>query len=526
MDFSKRFNEEALSDIVLHLRPHTLDDLLQINLGSRKRPGTFDEAACAGRSFFLHRIVLFQALYFEKMHGWGAQIASAVAAGSSAQAAEPSQVSAGATMAAGRKSGKRQPKTGTEPPASSSACAACAARAALSMPAISAKPELVEHVEEGELDAVELMLKCLYKVELPQEAQGNGHLLLQVYRMADKYKVPAPCMETISAALSAVEAKDIDLLLLLKVYHLPPGLMDSLPLQKLITMSCKQKLVELFGDVPAIITDPEQRRQFCALPYVAALAWLQSDDLKVHSESCVLFLLSAWVHSKEHPACSPDQLKQLAHSVRVEHLSDVYWQSVVPDLTWFMESDGCGSRGTVGLLRIMQLRKSRPDAGHADWTGPPAWSSGKRKGTAVPESVALIQELDSQDILKLDATANQTLYSSNNTYLNGVFYKLGHEKRKVANSSEAAVTFGMFLCPDVKAMQAALGFWDCTRHPCLFSAELSASTKMKRLQPVISSSSAWGFPDILGKSAATVAELFAPFLVDGRLSLKAVIMDA
>ena len=88
------------------------------------------------------------------------------------------------------------------------------------------------------------------------------------------------------------------------------------------------------------------------------------------------------------------------------------------------------------------------------------------------------------------------------------------------------MTFGMFLCPDVKAMQAALGFWDCTRHPCLFSAELSASTKMKRLQPVISSSSAWGFPDILGKSAATVAELFAPFLVDGRLSLKAVIMDA
>ena len=42
--------------------------------------------------------------------------------------------------------------------------------------------ELVEHVEECELDAAELLLKRLYTAEweLPEEAQGNGRLMLQV----------------------------------------------------------------------------------------------------------------------------------------------------------------------------------------------------------------------------------------------------------------------------------------------------------------------------------------------------------
>ncbi len=61
------------------------------------------------------------------------------------------------------------------------------------------------HVEDSELEAVELLLKCLYKAGLPEEAHGDGGLLLQVYILADKYAVPAQCMEPIIAALSALE---------------------------------------------------------------------------------------------------------------------------------------------------------------------------------------------------------------------------------------------------------------------------------------------------------------------------------
>ena len=60
--------------------------------------------------------------------------------------------------------------------------------------------ELVEHVEECELEAVELLLKCLYRAELSQEARSDGVLLLRVYRLKDKYK-SAACMEPVLAAL-------------------------------------------------------------------------------------------------------------------------------------------------------------------------------------------------------------------------------------------------------------------------------------------------------------------------------------
>ena len=43
--------------------------------------------------------------------------------------------------------------------------------------------ELVARVEACELEAVELLLKCLYKVDMNQEARGNGRLMLQVRKL-------------------------------------------------------------------------------------------------------------------------------------------------------------------------------------------------------------------------------------------------------------------------------------------------------------------------------------------------------
>ena len=103
------------------------------------------------------------------------------------------------------------------------------------------------HVEEeDEQDAVELLLKCLYKAELRKEDRRNIGLILQVYRLADKYEIPAACMEPILAALSAVEAKDIDLNLLSVVYSLPPGLREHPDLKNLVA-ACRQTLVFASG---------------------------------------------------------------------------------------------------------------------------------------------------------------------------------------------------------------------------------------------------------------------------------------
>ena len=586
MDISARFNQEALSDVVLHVRS-TSDDHARNDPDSRKRASSEDGPA-SERSFYLHKVLLFQSPYFEKLHGWRAGCAAAPSQASSGPCIlPPSEVPAGHAeqtvldSTAFASSGRHAPppplpgaaeeldrasagpsipppsgepvdalaelhvrplpgKTAEllEPAAAPSAacaalptvCAASAARAEQVVPAgavcaacAARAVELVINVEECELEAVELLLKCLYKVELTEEARGNGQLLLRVYCLEDKYKIPAACMEPTLAALSALQAKSIDLALLSQVYSLPTQLSEAPSLQRLAAV-CKQKLLELFGDVPAVITDLEQRRQFCALPYAAVLAWLQSDDLKVHSESCVLLLLTAWVNSEEHPACNIHQLKQLAHSVRVEHLSAMYLHGVLPDLEWFRE--GCSE--SFRYLRGMHLQKA-VDGDHTGWEEPAAWIAPKRSKMSMPASATINWSLGPEELGQLNTSTTCLRIHSpgsahlGSAYLHGIFFKLGADREEV----EGVITLGMFLAVHSRVMETMLGFWDSLENPCLFNAEMWVAGQLEgEIINVACHGLSFGFPDVLGRSAATFSELVAPLLVGGRLSLKAVIKAA
>ena len=237
MDLSQEFNQEELSDLLLHFSS---------GKSNRKRP----RSDAYARSFFVHKVVIYQSCYFKALlQRWKSNAAP--------------------TAAKGRKKVSAPP-----------------------LPVASARIELVEHVEEGELDAVELLLKCMYKAGVPEEAHGDIQLLLHVYRLADKYGVTAGCMEPIIDALSALTAENMDVPILTDVYSMLEGRFDAPSLAPLLA-SCQLRLVELFGDVPSVITTEELRQQFCALPHAAVLAWLKADNLKVHLEGYIVFLLSA-----------------------------------------------------------------------------------------------------------------------------------------------------------------------------------------------------------------------------------------
>ena len=94
----------------------------------------------------------------------------------------------------------------------------------------------------------------------------------------------------------------------------------------------------------------------------------------------MVLLLSAWVNSNMHPACSPQQLEQLAANGRVKQVSSVYLLSVLPDLPWIR--DNCG--GKIKLLRALLLQRTSKCLidSLTPWTGPPAWTLGQRERTA------------------------------------------------------------------------------------------------------------------------------------------------
>ncbi len=233
MDMSEDFNDEASSDVVLHLQ--TTGAAAAQPSVREKRPRVDEGDAAPSRSFFMHRIVLRTSPYFKAlMLRWN----------------EPHAVAGG-------------------------------------------RMELTEHVEEGELEAADMVLRCMYKTgELPQQAHGSGELLLKMHRLADKYELPSRCMASIIGGLSALTPDKVDLRLLSAVYALPPALQGSEALRQLLATcqlavkrlfafggkfspELRRAVVRIFGNVPAVITSEELKAAFCCLPYGAVLAWLK-----------------------------------------------------------------------------------------------------------------------------------------------------------------------------------------------------------------------------------------------------------
>ena len=318
--------------------------------------------------------------------------------------------------------------------------------------------ELVEKVPEGQLDAAELAIKCMYDGAAPAEAAGNAMLLLHAYLLAERFDIPAACMDTIAAVLSALRPETLTMDVLQAsgelqipgtctgiitdinnrrlylhepqaVFELPESLLQSDALSRLRNtchgqigvisrtadpVQLQQLLVTIYGDVPAVITSGRcLLREFCCLPPTAVLVWAKADNLRVHSENCVVWLLSAWVKaydkaridaarpctgSDEEPeeeaaseeaaseeAASEEEAaeeeeseeeaaavgvpedessaeeeegsedkqmyEELAHCVRVLHLSPSYLLHIVPSLPWFRS---CSGRASLPYLQLQR----------------------------------------------------------------------------------------------------------------------------------------------------------------------------
>ena len=190
MDFSDLFNNPEDSDLLLRfaqdqtvevedegqsiteLRPNniiesTATDLAVQSSFSRKRGRSDDDGAAdavdppLSCTLHLHRVILLRSEYFKALVKRWRPAASA-------QSDEPSSMSA---------------------------------------PML----ELVERVPEGQLDAAELAIKCMYVGAVPAEAAGNAVLLLHAYQLSDRFQIPASCMDKIAAALSALRAETLTL---------------------------------------------------------------------------------------------------------------------------------------------------------------------------------------------------------------------------------------------------------------------------------------------------------------------------
>ena len=142
----------------------------------------------------------------------------------------------------------------------------------------------------------------------------------------------------------------------------------------------------------------------------------------------------------------------------------------------------------------------------------------------MPLAVNLEWNLGAEDIAAIDESPlNCDKCLPNKAYLDGMFYELLVQKGRVSKD-DPAMTFGVFLQVASGSMSQVLKSWDPFEQPCVLRAELWAANKMRELHGVnCKAGSGRGYRNFLNRSGTTIAEAVGPFLVEGRLNLKAVI---
>ncbi len=385
---------------------------------------------------------------------------------------------------------------------------------------------LQEHVVEGELKAVELVLRCMYKASMTAKevlslSKGPcNRMLIKAMTLADRFQVPSHIISNISGALflSMVLKPDImDMDLLQEVYNCPPAILEADYFLS-VRGKCSEFVLSLFGNVPAALSDAPQLKQFCTLPYQAVLAWLSEDDLEVHSENCVLLLLSRWVKCNK-TKCSAQQLQELAHHVRVSHLSPSYLHSVLPKLSWFK----CSGMKHLSSLIIHQATVDMQTK--LDWNGPPAWIKDARKRAKAPiPAVELSIDLDQQQLNELDA--GKRLQCPKTGYLNGWYFRVSVKSEK-DSAVKGKVTLGMYLESCMKELfgDDLVDMIVTCKYELLYMKPSSQAFTSRATICCQFEELGWGYEDILNASGTSIKELASPFLVDGKLRLMAKVLQ-
>ncbi len=243
---------------------------------------------------------------------------------------------------------------------------------------------------------------------------------------------------------------------------------------------------------------------------------MQADNLKVHSENCVVLLLSAWVKNMRHLVCNAQLLEQLADHVRVAHLSPSYLHTVLPDLDWF--------RARVDQLRYYLIReatKGEYSIAPQQWTGKPR----NRTVASLPAvtfnakfTLELIESLDNPEALEAHWPR-----STEKVYANGYFFRC-----VIAPSINAAdaTTLGLFLQMDTTFLCSVFGFSGSEAAEVSFTLPTAVTSHISSIHiRTLLSDEACGIDDCLGRSAPTLKEVVAPFLVDGKLQVSLDIRD-
>eukprot|EP00798_Chlamydomonas_sp_ICE-L_P028532 gene28531-biopygen32457 len=264
-------------------------------------------------------------------------------------------------------------------------------------------------VEQEELLACEVLLRLIYSDDLAEEVtsalsseQGAGvnrmTLLVQVYRLADRFEV---CIEQCEQAISALTSADCDAVnYVFSLKRVAPGLVEHATIKALME-KCMYHLVQRFGVVWKMGEKSSLQDEFKQLDFLAVLAFFDSDDLKVtFSENDVLLLMAVWMDKDSRG--SKEQVGAFFNDLRLTHLSTSIISNFDAVVPWLQVDP-------VVLGRVLALKCHRLQNPGKDLSVPRslqpvngssvAWFKGKRN--KFENGIQFHWKLSKRDVAKL-----------------------------------------------------------------------------------------------------------------------------
>ncbi|KAG1660075.1 hypothetical protein FOA52_006421 [Chlamydomonas sp. UWO 241] len=370
--------------------------------------------------------------------------------------------------------------------------------------------EIVEHVDEADLEAMDMLLRTLYGAQVESV---DAEVLLRALHLADRFLVSAPVAQLLASRLVQVPVDAITADIVQLAFSERSGTAALLPKEFLAACDSRHPAV-VFRNVPAVVSSPDLLARFCSLSHAAVLVWAADGGLEVNSENDVVFLVSEWVEAQKRGGrpCSPEQLKQLVHRVRLSDGGPAYLQFVLPALDWFKSS-----HKSLGTFSVFQGLKDAGVECNAPSGTPDAWTAGPRERLAEREAVmewhASAEQLEVQD----DALARGIKLGA--VFSNG-FWMSASLHRRASKTTPGELTLGCFVAVyDAKMMKVEP--WPKQAVVALScSMELSKAIQRRSSVFFVEGLAGQRHSDVLRASSASVAALVAPHLEDGQLKGK------
>ncbi|KAG1660073.1 hypothetical protein FOA52_006419 [Chlamydomonas sp. UWO 241] len=139
--------------------------------------------------------------------------------------------------------------------------------------------EIVEHMDEADLEAMNMLLRTLYGAQVESV---DAEVLLRALHLADRFLASAPVAQLLASRLCQVPVDAITADIVQLAFSERSGTAATLPKEFLAACDRHHPAV-VFRNVPAVVTTPDLLARFCSLSHAAVLVWAADDGLEVNS---------------------------------------------------------------------------------------------------------------------------------------------------------------------------------------------------------------------------------------------------